>query len=700
MQPYEHLIISSEKKISIIEINHPPVNTVSSQVRQELFDAITDEIHNTDTKAIVLTSVANTPFSAGADIKEFATYLNSNEPLENDFYKLCHMIKKSKKPVIAAIEQYALGGGLELAMMCHYRVCSGQVKLGLPEVNIGILPGGGGTQLLPRLVGYEDAIQIICTGKTITAKQALNIGLINAYESDIGAKKLGLKFAKKVVSAKLPDKATPCPEMSRDAKLSIQAKIKRQARGNHAPVLALEALLCANQPLEEGLAEEQRLFETLLKGEQSQAMRYLFFSERMALHVPNITPVKDPNIKQIGIIGGGLMGSGIAMCCLQKGIPTLIIEQDKQALKLSKDKMQAYYEDQVKKGKISQEKAEKNLKNISYHTDMTALTNVDCVIEAAYENMAVKQDIFSSLSSILKPDTLVATNTSALNIDQIAQCYRYPEQVMGLHFFSPAQIMPLLEVVRGQATKPEVLARGIALGKLIKKKPVTVKVCDGFVGNRMIFKYIEQAVWLLMNGIDYQNIDKIIYEFGMPMGPFVMSDMSGLDLSVKKDPEGQSIFHSLCKEGRLGQKTKAGFYDYHKDPKKPQHSETTERIIQNHIKDHHPSVQASTLKPSHEHILKRMLYQLINEAVNILSEGIANRGSDIDIIYVYGYGWPPYKGGPLWYADSIGIENVYRDILRFKDEDQALGHDQWHISPLWESLIQQGKKLSQYQAET
>lgn len=695
------------RDVCVVILSRAPVNALSEAMREQLFDCVQEGIQNNNAKAVVLMAKEGLPFSAGADIKEFASPAKLQETGALEWFQdFLNMLHSQSKPVVAALSGYALGGGLEIALACDYRLALGSVKLGLPEVTLGIVPGGCGTQLLPRVIGVESALEYICSGKSMSDATALKLKLLDAQCEKSGdpvssavewvmQELLHKRLAKRSIK---PLRLT----WSEDKISSVKALYTAQARGRDASIAAFDCVMkTCRGSLEEGIAFEREVFFRLLGGEQAQALRYVFFSERMATHIPGIKRAQTTGISSVGIVGAGMMGSGIALSCLQKEFKVIITDTNTKILKSCQNTIESLLTKGIGQGRFTEEAATKWRANISYSESLDDFGVVDCVIEAAYENMQVKKDLFKKLDAAVKPDCILATNTSGLDVNNIAASTQRPSSVLGLHFFAPAHVMKLVECVRGQATDDDTLARSLAFVSELRKKPVVVGVCPGFVGNRMIFRYIEMAISLLMRGAKVEEVDKALYDFGMPMGPFVMSDMSGLDLAVKKDPSGDSLMHALCAHGRMGLKSQAGFYNYEVGSREPKVSSEADAIIQQWADARkRTSENITEAKITATEIRNRCLYALINEAVCILEEGVAQRGSDIDIIYVYGYGWPAYRGGPMWYADSIGLERIYSAIQAYKEKDERDGVFSWKVSRIWQELIDSNVKLSQFQVKS
>jgi 3-hydroxyacyl-CoA dehydrogenase len=683
--------LEKQGEIAILMINNPPVNALSVGVRKGMVDGVRMAMEDDSVKALVIACAGRT-FIAGYDITEFGKPL-----LEPGLEIAFDLIENGQKPVISAIHGTALGGGLETALVCHFRVAVGSARFGLPEVLLGLLPGGGGTQRLPLVVGPEKAIQMIATGNQISAQDALQESLIDEIiEGDLvsGA----VAFAKKVLAEKRPlrkirdrrekvDAAKGKPEVFAEARKAF-AKSKRGFEAPQACIDAVEAAV--NLPIEEGLKKEQELFLKLMMGSQSAAQRYAFFAEREVAKIPDV-PADTPQIpiNKVGIVGAGTMGGGIAMNCANVGIPVIIMEVNQQLLDKGLGICRKNYENTASKGRITREDVEKRMSLIKGTLSLDDFADVDMVIEAVYENMDLKKEIFAKLDKICKPGAVLASNTSALNINEIASATKRPESVIGLHFFSPANVMRLLEVVRGEKTSKPVIATSMAFGKRIQKIAVLVGVCRGFVGNRMLYERSRETNKLILESGSPQQIDKVIFDFGFPMGPFTMSDMAGLDIGWNKaTSKGETLRDRLCEAGRLGQKTSAGFYDYQPGNRTPIPSPVVEKMIKDFAAEHH--FQQRTI--SDEEILEKSLYPMINEGAKILEEGIAIRPSDIDVIWIYGYGWPIYRGGPMFYADLVGVKKIYDKMMEFQKKEG----DVWKPSALLEKLAKEGKGFKDF----
>jgi 3-hydroxyacyl-CoA dehydrogenase len=674
--------------VGVITVDSPPVNALSQGVRAGIQGGIEAAVADDSVNAIVLACAGRT-FIAGADITEFGK--PPKEPALND---VIATIESSNKPVVAAIHGTALGGGLETALGCHYRVAVPSAKVGLPEVKLGILPGAGGTQRLPRVVGVQKALEFITSGVHVPATQAFEVGLVDELiDGDLteGA----IAFAKKVVEEGRPlVKISEQNEKLEEAKKNpaifdeFRKANARKFRGFEAPENCIRAIEGAvNLPFPEGLKRERELFMELMSGEQAKAQQYFFFAERQANKIPDVpkeTPLID--INTAGVVGAGTMGGGIAMNFLQAGIPVTIVETSQEALDRGIDIIKKNYAATVSKGRLTQEKMDKYMSLLTGTTNLEDLKDVDIVIEAIFENMDVKKEVFGKLDKICKQGAILATNTSTLDVDEIGEATSRPEYVIGLHFFSPANVMRLLEEVRTKKTSASVMATCMALAKRIGKVPAMVGVCDGFVGNRMLAKRGDQAAQLILEGAKLEDVDRVLYDFGFPMGPFAMSDLAGNDVGWRIRQERgvtSPVADAICELGRFGQKTGDGYYHYEKGSRTPQPDPIVEEIIVKAARD----AGINRRNVSDEEILKRCIYPMINEAAKILEEGIATRASDIDVIWVYGYGWPIYRGGPMRYADYIGLENIYNDMLKFKEEHG----DEWTPAPLLEKLAKEGK---------
>ena len=676
-----------EGDVAIVTLNSPPVNALSANVRTGLLEGVTAAEANADARSIVLICEGRT-FIAGADITEFG----GKGPAGASLTDVQSAMQNASKPVIAAIHGTALGGGLEVALCAHFRVAVPSARCGLPEVNLGLLPGAGGTQRLPRIVGVETALEMMTSGRHVPATESLELGLIDELAEEGALLEGAIAFAHKVVEEGRPlrkvDESNEKVEAARgkpEIFEKFRAGIARKARGFLAPEYNVRCIEAAvNEPFAEGLKTEGRLFMELMTGEQSAAQRYSFFAEREVWKIPDV-PRDTPKlpIESIGIVGAGTMGGGIAMNFANIGLPVILIERDQAALDKGLAVVRANYERSAKRGRLTAEDVETRMGLLSGSTSIEDLASCDLVIEAVFENMAVKKEIFADFDRVLKPGAILATNTSALNIDEIASATKRPESVIGLHFFSPANVMRLVEVVRADHTSNEVIATSMALAKRIGKMAALVGVCRGFVGNRILAPRQMQANELLLEGAMPWDVDRVLFDFGFPMGPFAMSDLAGLDIGWSKETsKGETLRDVLCEMDRRGQKNGRGFYDYAAD-----RSSSPSPEVEKVILDFAARSGKAPRKVSDEEILERCVFPMINEGFKILAEGKAIRASDIDVIWVNGYGWPVYRGGPMFYAEQVGLANVLEKLKQFeKDFGEAFAP-----APLLEQAVAEGK---------
>lgn len=674
--------------IAVITINNPPVNALSAAVRGGTLECINVAIADPDVKVIVLTCAGQT-FIAGADIAEFG------KPAKPPAWEeIMAVIENSPKPIVAAIHGTALGGGLELALACHFRAATRDAKLGLPEVKLGLLPGGGGTQRLTRAVGPEFALKMIVGGDPISAPEALKVGLIDEIVEATGAG--GEAFARKVLAEKRglrklrnDDSKLAAVKADRSIFTNAVASMTKWAHGLEAPIAAANAVgFAVDLPFEEGLKKEREMFRLLIGSEQSQAQRYAFFAVRAANKIAGVPDgTKARNVERVAIIGAGIMGSGIAMCFANAGIPVTLIEIAEEKLKCGLSEMQKHWEAAAAHGKIPEDQPAKRMLLINGMVGIENVKDADVVIEAVFETMAVKKEVFGQLDEFAKPGAVLASNTSYLSIDEIGEETKRPQDVLGMHFFSPANAMKLCEIVRGPRTAPDALITAVSVARRIAKVPVVVGLCRGFVGNRMWDQRDKQTQKLLLEGALPQQIDAVATKFGMPMGPFVMSDMAGMDvgwLSRKDQGITSEIADALCEAGRFGQKTGKGWYKYEPDSRIPRPDREVERLINETL----IRLGRKRRTIGDEEILERLNYPMINEGARILEEGIAARPGDIDVVWLYGYGWPIYRGGPMYWADQIGLRHIV-DRLAFyakKTDDLSL-----QPAPLLKRLVGQDK---------
>ena len=690
--------VNSERRgrVLVLAMDNPPVNGLGHGVRSGLMAGIEEALGDDGIDAVVITG-SGRMFSGGADITEFGTPKSSADPILPDVIK---KIEASPKPVVAAIHGVSAGGGLELPLGCHYRITHSQTRLGLPEVNLGILPGAGGTQRMPRLTGVEAALKLIVSGDLVPAKKAHALGFVDevvdgdVVETAVAAAERLAAGAELRRTGSLEDRIAQDrgkPEIFEAFKKSIA----RRARGYEAPYACIESIEnSVKLPFDEGLAAERDIFRRCVASTQSQALRHAFFAEREATKIPDVpkdTPVK--TIETAGVIGAGTMGGGIAMNFANAGIPVTIVETEQDNLERGLGIIEKNYANTVSKGRLSQDEMDARVGRVNGSTDLADLAGADIVIEAVFENMALKKEIFGKLDEICKADAILASNTSTLDVNEIAAATSRPESVIGTHFFSPANVMKLLENVRGEKTSKEAIATVMGLSKKIGKVGVLVGVCDGFVGNRMLYAYTRQAGFLLEEGALPHQVDKVIFDFGFPMGPFAMGDLAGLDVGWKirqerehvrpKDLRYSPVADRICEMGRFGQKTSAGYYSYKEGDRTPVPDPKIEALIVQASQD----LGIERREISDEEILQRCMYPLINEGAKILEEGLALRASDIDVVWIYGYGFPRYRGGPMFYADTVGVKHVYDTMSRLHDE-----HGDWlEPAPLLKQLAESGK---------
>ena len=676
-------------EIAVLTLNSPPVNALSATVRNGLAAGFKAAAEDPQTKAIVLICEGRT-FIAGADITEFGKPAKESASL----FDVQSAMEDSPKPVIAAIHGTALGGGLEVALCAHYRVAVPSAKVGLPEVNLGLLPGAGGTQRLPRIVGPEKALEMVTSGQHVPAKAALAMGLVDELAPEGDLRNAAIAFAAKVLAEKRPlrkvrdqnekvEAARGKPEIFAD----FRKANGRKFRGFLAPEYNIQCIEAAvNLSFDEGIKVERKLFLELVTGVQSAAQRYVFFAERQVWKLPDVpedTPVLP--VAKVGVIGAGTMGGGISMNFLNAGLPVTIVETTQAALDRGLGVIRKNYETTAKRGRLTMDEVEARMGRLTGALDLSALSDSDLIIEAVFENMDVKKEVFGKLDAIAKPGAILATNTSYLNVDEIASATKRPESVIGLHFFSPANVMRLLEVVRGDKSSKSVIATSMQTAKKIGKIAALVGVCHGFVGNRMLSMRQRQAQAILLEGAMPWEIDKVLYDFGFPMGPFAMSDLAGLDIGWNRETsKGETLRDRLCELDRRGQKTGAGFYDYD-EARNATPSPITAELIEKFRAEKGVNGRSFT----EEEILERCIFPMINEGAKILQEGKASRASDIDIVWINGYGWPVYRGGPMFYGDTVGLKRVVESLTKLAAE---MG-DEWAPCDLLVKTAAEGKRL-------
>jgi 3-hydroxyacyl-CoA dehydrogenase len=696
-----------QQAVAVITLNNPPVNGLGLATRVALTESLARALADATVNAIVITG-AGKAFSGGADIAEF------NSPkafVEPHLISVIQAVEASTKPVIAAVHTVCMGGGLELALGCHYRIASPSCQVALPEVKLGLLPGAGGTQRLPRAIGVEAALNMIVSGERVGSEllyqlpgQKLFDRMANSAETLLGQ---AIALANEVAVAHAQGQALPqlrqlpCSHPQGDAYFQFARNmVKGMARHFPAPLKCVDSVQAATRrKFADGMAFERETFLNLMSTAESRALRHLFFAERAAGKVSDLspdTPLRD--IQAVGVIGAGTMGSGIAMSLLTAGLPVTVLESSQAALDRGLAKIRNTYEAQVKKGKLKADKLAQRMALFTPTLHYEDLKDADLVIEAVFEDMAVKEGVFKALDRVMKPGAILASNTSMLDLNQLAAFTQRPQDVVGLHFFSPAHVMKLLEVVRGKQTAPDVLASALALAKKIKKTAVVAGVCDGFIGNRMVDHYLRQAGFLLDEGCLPAQIDRALESFGFAMGPFRMIDLAGNDISwaIRKrryqerpDMRYSKTADLLCEQGRFGQKTGAGWYDYLPGKREAQPSPTVQKMIE----AHRAALRITPRKVPDEEIVQRLVFALVNEGARILEEGIANKASDIDIVYIYGYGFPVHRGGPMAYANEMGLFNVVQAMQRFARNPQDDANF-WQPAPLLRQLVAQSKTFS------
>jgi 3-hydroxyacyl-CoA dehydrogenase len=673
--------------VLVVTSNNPPVNALGHAVREGLVKAIGEADSDEAVKAVVIVCQGQT-FFAGADITEFG------KPMQMPMLPMVvDIIENCTKPVVAAIHGTAFGGGLEVALASHYRVALPSAKLGVPEVKLGLLPGAGGTQRLPRAAGVRKALEMAATGNPISAKEAYEAGLVDRLiEGDL--EQHAVAYADEVKAVR------PIPKTSeRDDKLEearanpavfddFRKENARKFKGFEAPEKNIQAIQAAvAKPYAEGVLDERRLFMELMTGTQAKAQQYFFFAERQAAKIDGLPEGTTPRpIERVGVIGAGTMGGGISMNFLSAGIPVTIVEMQQEALDRGTGVMRKNYEASAAKGRITAEEAQGAMGLLKPTLSLDDLADCDLIIEAVFENMDVKKEVFGKLDRIAKPGAILASNTSYLDVDEIAASTSRPQDVVGLHFFSPANIMKLLEVVRGAKTAPDVLMTAMQLAKKIRKVAVVAGVCYGFIGNRMLMPRQVQANRLLLEGATPEQIDRVHVDFGMPMGPFQMADLAGVDIGWHRDPSRvENVRDALCAADRWGQKKGAGFYDY--DEKR---RGSPSPVVQQIIDDFRAKEGVEPREISDQEIIERTLYTMVDEGAKILEEGMAQRASDIDVVWVYGYGWPVWRGGPMFWADTEGLPKIVEGL---RNQQERLGSD-FTLSELLVRKAEAGEKLS------
>ena len=681
MADQEPVTLSIDGGIAEIRISNPPVNALGAAVRGGLVRAAEAAAADPSVRGVVVTAEGRT-FIAGADITEFG-----KPPVPPSLPEAIAALEGLAKPVVAAINGAALGGGLEVALGCHARVAAPAAKLGLPEIKLGLLPGAGGTQRLPRLVGAVPALRLMTDGNPVSAKEAQAMGLVEEVAEDVVA-------AARALALRLADAGRPAPSRDRtnlgprEAFEEAAAALLKKGAGNPSIAACVEAVRAAfDKPFEEGMAAERAHFVRLREDPRSKALRHVFFAERAAARIPGLPKGTKPRpVERAAVIGGGTMGGGIAMSFANAGIPVTLIETSEENLARGLERVAGNYATSVKRGSLSEEARAKRMGLIEGKVGLEAAAGADVIVEAVFEEMGLKKEIFGKLQAIAKPGAVLATNTSYLDVDEIAASTDRAGDVLGMHFFSPANVMKLLEVVRGRETAPDALATAVELGRKLAKVPVVSGVCYGFIGNRMLARRTAMAERLLQEGALPQEVDKALTDFGFRMGPFAMADLAGLDIGWrirKATGKTSPVADALCEAGRLGQKTKRGYYDYSGDGRTgtpdPEVVALIERV----------SAEQGLTRRSipQDEILDRLLYPMINEGARILEEGIAARAGDIDTVWLNGYGWPAWTGGPMFHADSVGLPKV---VARLRDFAAASGDDSLQPAALLLRLAESG----------
>ena len=675
--PNEALIYTRRGAVAVLTLNNPPVNGLGYALRCGIVAGLERALADTEVSAVVLTG-GEKVFSGGADVREFGTPKSTMSP---NLPEVIRALESSPKPVVAAMAGHALGGGLELALGCHWRVLRRDAALGLPEVKLGLLPGAGGTQRLPRAVGLQTALDMITSGEPRKAATFAGSLLVDELV-DTDVVSAAVAFAERAVAEgraprRLRDLAVDAPDAESQL-TQVRAKVAAAAKGQPAPLACVERVADSlTLPFDEGLKRERETFLALMVTPESRAARHVFAAERAAGKIPDLpegTPIRD--IRKVGVIGAGTMGGGITMNFLNIGLPVVVLETKQEALDRGLATIRRNYEATAKKGRMTAEQVEQRMALITPTLEYAGLAEVDLVIEAVFENLAVKEQVFTQLDAVCKPGAILASNTSYLDLNKIAAFTRRPADVVGLHFFSPANVMRLLEVVRGAATAPDVLATAMALGKKIKKVAVVSGVCDGFIGNRMLARYGAAANALIVAGATPQQVDQALERFGFAMGPFRVGDLAGLDIgwaTRKRRAEEAGVPHDpviadrICELGRFGQKTGSGWYRYEAGVREP----IPDPVVDQIIADYRAAKGVTPRPVSDEEVVQRCVFALVNEGARILAEGIAARASDIDLVYLNGYGFPKHRGGPMCYAIEVGLATVVQALQRFAAEPGA-----------------------------
>jgi 3-hydroxyacyl-CoA dehydrogenase len=686
--------VRDPSRVRVITLDNPPVNALSFAYCAKLYEAI-EAAHADDSVEAIVFAGANGLFSGGADVNDFNNELPAGAVTIRD---VIGAVELSIKPHIAAIDGVALGGGLELALACDYRIATPRSKLGLPEIKLGLLPGAGGTQRLPRLIGARAALEFMLKGSGVPAARVLELGILDEIvEGNVVERAISLAKEippKRRISALEATIATDVPMQAAPFVVAQAHKmVPPEENGGFAAHKLIDAVQAAVElPFAFGIAREARLFDELVRSEASQALRHIFFAERELSKVLELDPASPLTIAKAGVVGAGTMGSGIAITFAQSGVPVVVVDTNEEAVDKARQTVMGMFMYQVQKGRLTQEEAWQRGQSITFTDDWSELAGADLVVEAVFEDLDVKREVFAKLDGIVKPEGLLASNTSTLDIDAMAAATKRPEKVLGLHFFVPANIMPLLEIVRGRATSAQTLATAFAVGKTLKKKAVLAGNAFGFIGNRMVFDYVREAFALAEEGTAPARVDAVVKAFGFPMGPFAMSDLSGLDIGLHvqklqgKSGQGRTnVLERLVEQKRLGQKAMAGFFKYDKAVGKGREPIADPVVEQLFAQEARKAGIAPRVVTDRE-IRERLLYALINRGAYLLEESVALRPGDIDIVFVYGYGFPPHHGGPMWYADEVGVALVYERIREF---EAAFG-PQWKPSALLARIAESG----------
>ena len=684
----EIMTYSVENGVAVITINSPPVNALGYDVRSGIVAGFERAWADNEAAAIVLICEGRT-FFAGADISEFGKPMR-----EPDLRGVLDVIDSSEKLSVAAIHGTALGGGLETALCCNYRVAVPSAKMGLPEVHLGILPGAGGTQRLPRLIGVEPALEMMTSGKPIGANEALEAGVIDLLADADTLRADAIAYARKLADENAPlrrvrdlDEKLAAARNNPEIFENFRKKNARKFRGFKAPENIIKAVEAAVElPMDEAMTRERDLFMELMMSPESAAQRYVFFAERQTAKVPDVpkdTPTRA--INRVGVIGAGTMGGGIAMNFLSAGVPVTLVEQNQEALDRGLAVIRKNYENTAKKGRITRAQVEEVMGLINPTTEIESLGDADLVIEAVFEQMDIKKQIFAKLDAVAKQGAILASNTSYLNIDEIAAATTRPQDVMGLHFFSPANVMPLLEIVRGQHTGKDLINTAMTLAKKIRKTPVLSRVGHGFIANRVMTVRGKQANMMALQGVSPEAMDRVIYDYGFAMGPFRMMDLVGLDV-IGRDKNEKTVASELVARDRLGQKKNGGYYDYDEN-----RNATISTLALEVIRAVAEEKGVEQIPADDDEILARLLYPVVNEGAKVLDEKIALRGSDIDIACIKGYNWPVYRGGPMFWADTVGLDKI---VGKLKEFEQRFG-DEFAPSSFLEKCAKEGRRLSE-----